>query len=61
MSQPKEDIHRIALQVLGVLGGLDVLINNASELGRRRCVCSPIPSAKTSSKHSRRMCSVRFD
>jgi NAD(P)-dependent dehydrogenase (short-subunit alcohol dehydrogenase family) len=29
----KEDIHRIALQVLGALGGLDVLINNASELG----------------------------
>ena len=29
----KEDIHRIALQVLGALGGLDVLINNASDLG----------------------------
>jgi NAD(P)-dependent dehydrogenase (short-subunit alcohol dehydrogenase family) len=29
----KEDIHRIALQVLGSLGGLDVLINNASDLG----------------------------
>jgi NAD(P)-dependent dehydrogenase (short-subunit alcohol dehydrogenase family) len=29
----KEDIHRIALQVLGRLGGVDVLINNASELG----------------------------
>lgn len=29
----KEDTHRIALQVLGRLGGLDVLINNASELG----------------------------
>ncbi|MBS0421174.1 MAG: SDR family oxidoreductase [Proteobacteria bacterium] len=27
------DIHRIALQVLGALGGLDVLINNASDLG----------------------------
>lgn len=29
----KEDIHRIALQVLGNLGGLDVLVNNASSLG----------------------------
>jgi NAD(P)-dependent dehydrogenase (short-subunit alcohol dehydrogenase family) len=29
----KEDIHRIALQVLGALGGLDILINNASDLG----------------------------
>jgi NAD(P)-dependent dehydrogenase (short-subunit alcohol dehydrogenase family) len=29
----KDDTHRIALQVLGALGGLDVLINNASNLG----------------------------
>lgn len=29
----KQDIHAIALQVLGRLGGLDVLINNASALG----------------------------
>jgi NAD(P)-dependent dehydrogenase (short-subunit alcohol dehydrogenase family) len=29
----KEDIYPIALQVLGALGGLDVLINNASDLG----------------------------
>jgi len=29
----KGDIHPIALQVLGLLGGLDVLINNASSLG----------------------------
>ena len=29
----KHDIHRIALQVTGVLGGLDVLVNNASDLG----------------------------
>ena len=29
----KEDIYPIALQVLGELGGLDVLINNASSLG----------------------------
>ena len=29
----KEDIYPAALQVLGNLGGLDVLINNASSLG----------------------------
>ena len=29
----KEEIHPIAIQVLGALGGLDVLINNASSLG----------------------------
>jgi NAD(P)-dependent dehydrogenase (short-subunit alcohol dehydrogenase family) len=29
----KDDIHRIALQVLGALGGIDVLINKASDLG----------------------------
>jgi NAD(P)-dependent dehydrogenase (short-subunit alcohol dehydrogenase family) len=29
----KEDIYPIALQVVGELGGLDVLINNASDLG----------------------------
>lgn len=29
----KDDIHPIAIQVLGALGGLDVLINNASSLG----------------------------
>jgi NAD(P)-dependent dehydrogenase (short-subunit alcohol dehydrogenase family) len=29
----KEDIHPIAIQVLGALGGLDVLVNNASSLG----------------------------
>src|ERR1700688_4614920 len=34
----KEDIHAIALQILGALGGLDVLINNASDLG-------PVPLA----------------
>jgi NAD(P)-dependent dehydrogenase (short-subunit alcohol dehydrogenase family) len=34
----KDDIYPIALQVLGSLGGLDVLINNASSLG-------PVPLA----------------
>lgn len=34
----KDDIYPIALQILGCLGGLDVLINNASSLG-------PIPLA----------------
>ena len=34
----KEDIHPIALQITGNLGGLDVLINNASSLG-------PVPLA----------------
>lgn len=29
----KDDIHRIALQILGALGGVDALINNASDLG----------------------------
>ena len=29
----KEDIHPIAIQVLGALSGLDVLVNNASSLG----------------------------
>ena len=34
----KNDIHPIALQIVGMLGGLDVLINNASALG-------PVPLA----------------
>jgi NAD(P)-dependent dehydrogenase (short-subunit alcohol dehydrogenase family) len=29
----KDDIYPMALQILGALGGLDVLINNASDLG----------------------------
>jgi NAD(P)-dependent dehydrogenase (short-subunit alcohol dehydrogenase family) len=29
----KDDIHPIAIQILGALGGLDILINNASDLG----------------------------
>ena len=29
----KDDIHPIAVQILGELGGLDVLVNNASDLG----------------------------
>jgi NAD(P)-dependent dehydrogenase (short-subunit alcohol dehydrogenase family) len=34
----KDDIHPIAIQILGTLGGLDVLVNNASSLG-------PVPLA----------------
>jgi NAD(P)-dependent dehydrogenase (short-subunit alcohol dehydrogenase family) len=29
----KEDTHPLALQIVGLLGGLDVLVNNASSLG----------------------------
>jgi NAD(P)-dependent dehydrogenase (short-subunit alcohol dehydrogenase family) len=29
----KEDIHPIAIQIVGELGGLDVLVNNASDIG----------------------------
>src|SRR5580704_14024381 len=29
----KEDIHPIAIQIVGELGGIDVLVNNASDLG----------------------------
>jgi NAD(P)-dependent dehydrogenase (short-subunit alcohol dehydrogenase family) len=29
----KEDVHPIAMQILGALGSVDVLINNASDLG----------------------------
>jgi NAD(P)-dependent dehydrogenase (short-subunit alcohol dehydrogenase family) len=29
----KEDVHPITMQIVGALGGLDVLINNASDLG----------------------------
>jgi NAD(P)-dependent dehydrogenase (short-subunit alcohol dehydrogenase family) len=35
----KDDIYPIALQILGNLGGLDVLVNNASSLG-------PVPLAR---------------
>ena len=34
----KDDIYPIALQIAGTLGGLDVLVNNASSLG-------PVPLA----------------
>ena len=37
----KEDIYPVALQVTGELGGLDVLVNNASDLG-------PVPLAMLS-------------
>jgi NAD(P)-dependent dehydrogenase (short-subunit alcohol dehydrogenase family) len=31
----KDEMHPIAIQILGELGGLDVLVNNASDLGPR--------------------------
>jgi NAD(P)-dependent dehydrogenase (short-subunit alcohol dehydrogenase family) len=34
----KDEIHPIAIQILGALGGLDILVNNASSLG-------PVPLA----------------
>lgn len=34
----KDEIHPIAMQIVGALGGLDVLVNNASDLG-------PVPLA----------------
>src|SRR5205809_710806 len=34
----KEDVHPIAIEALGRLGGIDVLVNNASSLG-------PVPLA----------------
>ncbi len=34
----KHEIHPMAMQIMGILGGLDVLINNASDLG-------PVPLA----------------
>src|SRR4030095_5584133 len=34
----KDEIHPIAIQILGAVGGLDVLVNNASSLG-------PVPLA----------------
>ena len=37
----KDDIYAIALQIVGELGGLDILINNASDLG-------PVPLAMLS-------------
>src|SRR5579872_1873409 len=38
----KDDIHPIALQILGNLGGLDVLINNASRPPRLPKICKAI-------------------
>ena len=57
----KEDIHPIAIQVLGALGGLDVLVNNASSLGPVPLVPSRTRNARISSWRSRRICSVRSD
>src|SRR5690349_9310577 len=44
----KEDIYPIATQVLGNLGGLDILVNNASSLGPMPLALLAIRSARTS-------------
>ncbi len=43
----KEDIYPVALQIVGLLGGLDVLVNNASSLGRRHWPRWEIRPART--------------
>ena len=55
----KDDAHPIALQVGGALGGLDVLVHNASSLGPVPLRCSPTPTARTSRARSRPTCSAR--
>ena len=55
----KEDIHPIALQIVGLLGGLDILVNNASSLGPVPLALSPTPIARISSSRSRPTCSAR--
>ena len=55
----KGDIYPIALQILGDLGGLDVLVNNASDLDRRPSRCWATPNARTSSARLRRTSSGR--
>ena len=57
----KDDIHPIALQITGNLGGLDALINNASSLGRRCSRRLPTPIARTWSGRSRSTCWGRSD
>jgi len=52
----KEEIHPIALQITAALGGLDVLINNASSLGPVPSRCSPTASVRISRSRSRRTC-----
>jgi NAD(P)-dependent dehydrogenase (short-subunit alcohol dehydrogenase family) len=52
----RKRIHPISIQVLARLGGLDVLVNNASSLGPVPLAPLRIPSARTSSARSRPMC-----
>ena len=49
----KEDVHPIAIQVLGALGGLDALVNNASSLGPVPLVPLADPTARPWSSRSR--------
>ena len=53
----KEDVYPIAIQALGLLGGVDVLVNNASSpSGRCPSFHSPIPRARTWNSRSPRTC-----
>jgi NAD(P)-dependent dehydrogenase (short-subunit alcohol dehydrogenase family) len=56
----KEDIHAMALEIAWNLGGLDVLINNASSLGRRRLSSLPTRSARSCRRRSWLTCLARF-
>ena len=56
----KDDIYPIALQITGTLGGLDVLVNNASSLGATPLALLADTDARTWSRRSRSICSDRF-
>ena len=59
-SRRRTTFIRIALQILGQLGGLDVLVNNASELGPAPLrAARPTPNARTSSARWPPTCSAR--
>src|ERR1035438_2752744 len=48
----KDDIYPIAVQIAGELGGLDVLINNASDLGPAPLALPPPASVQTTGRSS---------
>jgi NAD(P)-dependent dehydrogenase (short-subunit alcohol dehydrogenase family) len=55
----KDTIHPLAMRITAALGGLDVLIHNASSLGPCRSRRWPIRNAKRSKKRSRPTSSAR--